>query len=289
MNYDKQQDVVYGYKDGMGLIMDVFTPSAKRNGAAVIWLLSGGFRSNLGFDNSSRGYLPPSFISRFKRSTHSLLDAGYVVFAVAHSSAPKYRIDEIIPEISRAVRFIRHHAERFGISPHRIGIRSGSAGGMLSLMAATAAPAPDPEAEDPVDRTSSQVQAVVAYFPPADLLNFRDPHTTFPPDDFHYWDEETQLFERVVNPEERKAILRRCSPITHASADSPPILLLHGDEDEVVPIQQSELFAARLKEVGVEHRLIVARGKGHGWEPSEGELNEIIGWFDQYLLVDEQV
>ncbi len=288
MNYEKKQDVVYGYKDGMGLIMDVFTPSAKRNGAAVIWLLSGGFRSNLGFDNSSRGYLSPRVISNFKRSVHSLLDAGYVVFAVAHSSAPKYRIDEIIPEISRAVRFIRHHAEHFGIAPHRIGIRSASAGGMLSLMVATAAPAPDPEAEDLIDRTSSQVQAVVAYFPPTDLLNFGYPHTTFSPTDFHYWDEESQHFERIVDPEERKAILRRCSPITHANADSPPILLVHGDEDEVVAIQQSELFAARLQEVGVEHRLIVAKGKGHGWEPSADELDDIIGWFDQYLLADEQ-
>ncbi|MBT4497777.1 MAG: prolyl oligopeptidase family serine peptidase [Gemmatimonadetes bacterium] len=289
MNYDQQQDydhqqsVVYGYKDGMGLIMDALIPTQHQNGAAVIALNSGGFSSNL--DKFS------DFPQR--RFTKCLLNAGYIVFIVAHSSSPKYRIDEIIPDISRAIRFIRHHAGRFGIDPHRIGIRGSSSGGMLSLMAATTPLAADPEAKDPVDRVSSQVQAVVAYFPPTDFIELTRAHSLnhppldlhYSPLDFHNWDEEAQRYERVIDPEETKAIFRQCSPTTHISADTPPTLLLHGDEDERIPIQQSELFAARLRELGVPHKLIVAKGKGHGWDPPlENELNEIWGWFDRYLL-----
>ena len=292
MEYDHQKNVVYGYKDGMGLILDVLTPSTKRNGAAVISLLSAGCRSNLGFDTPSRGSLDPRLIGGFQKSAQCFIDAGYVVFAVAHSSAPKYQVDEIIPDISRAVRFIRYHAERFDINSERIGIRGGSTGGMLSLMAATAPPTADIEHEDPVERISSHVQAVVAYFPPTDLLNWISYNVnwvSFTPFDFHSWCEESRRFERVVDPDELKAILHRCSPINHANANSPPSLLVHGDEDDSVPIQQSELFIVRLKEVDVAHKLIVAKGEGHGWAPTDDELNEMRDWFDRYLLADAQV
>ncbi|NKB71302.1 MAG: prolyl oligopeptidase family serine peptidase [Candidatus Latescibacteria bacterium] len=326
MEYDHHKDVVYGYKDGMGLVMDVLTPSTKRNGAAVLSLVSGGYRSSpswLMVDGISpsvkqeteevmsvvRSGARPSlgfgkfpqeaFLrgrTRFFQAHHSLLEAGYAVFVVAHSSSPKYRLDEIIPDISRAVRFIRHNAEGFGFDPDRIGIRGGSSGGGLSLMAAMAPPPPDPEHEDPVERVSSRIQAAVAYFSPTDLLNFGEPDRNAiecfydrlghkrPHHDFHAWREETQSYERVDDAEEGKAILCRCSAITHVSADSPPTLLLHGDEDELVPLQQSESLAARLREAGVAHKLIVAKGQGHGWDTSDDELAAIRGWFDRYLL-----
>ena len=290
MKYDYQQDLVYGYKDGMGLLMDVFIPTTNRNGAAVISVRNGSFRSRVGNN--------PIDIAQRSR-VKCLLDAGYVVFAVALSSSPKYRFDEIIPDISRAVRFIRYHAERFGINPYRIGIRGHSSGAFLSLMAATAPPTADPEDEDPVDRVSSHVQAVAANCSPTDLLHFGDQNTTCidhvhsqlghrPPwSDFHSWCEETQRFERILNPEETKAILRKCSPINHTSVDTPPMLLLYGDKDEAIPIQQAELLVAHLEELGVPHKLIIAKGEGHDWEPSESELKEISGWFDQYLYCRE--
>ena len=270
MNYHHQQDVVYGYKDGMGLIMDVLTPSKKCNRAAVIWILSGSMRSNLGFDNPSRGTLSENLINAFKQSAHCLLDAGYVVFAVAHSSTPKYRCDEVIPDSSRAVRFIRYHAERFGIDPQCIGIISDASGTIPSLMVATAPFAPG--GEDPVDRESSQVQAVVVHCPGTDLLNFGDQNTTptefwgkpHPFSDFHYWDEEAQRFERILDREKMRELLCQCSPITHVSATTPPTLLLHGEEDQAIPLQQSELFAARLQELGVPHKLM-SSAPGFSW------------------------
>ena len=125
---DHQRDLVYGYKDGMGLIMDVFTPQENPNRSAVLWVLSQSMRSSLGFEEDARGLLSVSLRDAFKRSTQCLLDAGYAVLAVAHSSTPKYRIDEIIPNIARAVRFVRHRADRFGIDPDRIGIIGDASG-----------------------------------------------------------------------------------------------------------------------------------------------------------------
>lgn len=289
--YDHEKDVVYGYKDGMALVMDVFTPVGQLNGAGVIQVVAGGMMSSPRWSHEAAK----------RRSVQALLEKGYVVFAVAHSSQPKYSADEIGPDMSRAVRFIRHHAERFYIHPQRIGITGGSSGGQVSLYAATAPPPPNPEAEDPVDRESSEIQAVVVFFPGTDMANFGSPGTTIVQHfhsldyridaafDFHRWDNETKRFERVTDPELRLEIFRQNSPISHVNAGDPPVLLFHGDQDKTVPIQQSRIFVSRLKEVGIPHKLIVAEGKGHGWElPLENQFEEITGWFDQYLLPGEK-
>jgi acetyl esterase/lipase len=287
--YDHQQDVVYGYKDGMALVMDVFTPEVERNGGGVIVVMSGGMHSSPRMSHRA-GDSP---------EVQNLLSAGYTIFAVAHSSAPRYTMDDIRGDLPRAVRFIRHHADRFGVHPRRLGIMGHSSGGHMSLLAAAAPPPADPEAADPVDRESSRVQAVVAYYPTVDNLNVGKPNTTLLQHflsqerkgpsavfDFHRWDPDTNRFERVVDPEARKEIFRQTSPLTHTTSEHPPTLLFHGDKDELVPIQQSELLAQRLRDVGVPHKLIVARGEGHGWRPVDAHQAEMSKWFDQYLLGD---
>ena len=80
-------------------------------------------------------------------------------------------------------------------------------------------------------------------------------------------------------------VFRANSPLVHVTADDPPTLLFHGDQDGMVPMQQSELFAARMREVGVECKLVVAKGEGHGWKtPLPYESSEITQWFGRHLL-----
>ena len=98
-------------------------------------------------------------------SIDELLKRGYTVFAVVHGSQPRFTIPEIVKDMNRAVRFIRFHAKDYHIDPDRIGITGGSAGGHLSLMQGTAGDTGDKNAKDPVDQTSSRVQAVGCFFP----------------------------------------------------------------------------------------------------------------------------
>ena len=65
------------------------------------------------------------------------------------------------------------------------------------------------------------------------------------------------------------------SPITHVSRDDPPTLILHGDRDELVPLQQSKTFIGRLNGASVEAKLVVKEGAGHGW-PDIGRDMEVI-------------
>ncbi len=150
--FSRTEDVIYGRKHGTALTMDVFRPSRDANGAAVIWVVSGGW-------TSSHEAVSPAF-------ARPLVERGYTVFAVVHGSKPRYTVPEIVPDIHRAVRFIRHHAGDYAIDPGRIGIAGASAGGHLALMLATAGDQGDPAAKDPVDREPSRVQAVACFFPP---------------------------------------------------------------------------------------------------------------------------
>jgi acetyl esterase/lipase len=278
-SFNRQQDVIYGRKDGLALTMDVFQP-AKPNGAAAIICISGGWVSK--HEN-----INPIFASE-------MLKRGYTVFAVVHGSQPKYTIPECVNDIHRAVRYIRAHADDFQIDPNRIAISGASAGGHLSLMLGCEPREGDPNAADPVERATSRVQAVGCFFPPTDFLNYGKPgvkslgiepnHRFKPPFDFRAQDPATKLLV-PVDLTTREKICKEMSPIYHVSAGDAPTLILHGDADELVPLQQSEIIIEKFKEAGVPAELIVKKGAGHGLWPSmlTTDFATIVNWFDTYL------
>jgi dipeptidyl aminopeptidase/acylaminoacyl peptidase len=73
------------------------------------------------------------------------------------------------------------------------------------------------------------------------------------------------------------------SPITHVSKDSAPALIVHGDADKLVPIQQAELIIAKYKECGVPCELVVKKGAGHGGPAFQNEVKTLADWFDKHL------
>lgn len=279
--YDRKQDVIYGRKYGMALTMDVFQPKEKTNGLGIVFVVSGGWFS--GHDTAG-GHLP-----RFK----FLLDRGYTVFSVVHGSQPKFSIPEIFEDMNRAVRFIRYHAKDYGIDPDQLGVTGASAGGHLSLMLGTAGSEGKADAKDPIDRVSSRVQAVACFFPPTDFLDYGKPGENaigrgilwnyagaF---DFKELDPYARKLNPVTDEEKIKELGRAVSPITHVTADDPPTLLVHGDKDWLVPIQQSEIMIEKLKAAGVEAKLVVKAGGDHGWPDMNPELAQIADWFDGHL------
>jgi acetyl esterase/lipase len=278
-SFTRKEDVIYGRKYGTALTMDVFTPKKDANGAAVIWVVSGGWFSS--HEAINRVWVEP------------YLKRGYTVFAVVHGSQPKFTIPEVLQDMHRAVRFIRHHAKDYGIDPQRIGITGGSAGGHLSLMLGTAGAKGDPKAKDPVERESSRVQAVACFFPPTDFLNYGEKgkdaigrgilanfRTAF---DVREYDKQTKALERITDEAKILDLGRKISPITYVTSDDPPTLIIHGDADKLVPIQQAEVIVAKLKEVGVPAELVVKKGAGHGWPHWEQDATQFADWFDKYL------
>jgi acetyl esterase/lipase len=263
--YKITPDVVYGHKAGMALTFDVIHPK-KPNGAAVLVMMSGGWFSFWvppeTFTNpDAPGY---AFLKYFKEP----VDHGYTLFIVRHGSAPQFKVPEAVADVRRVVRYIRLNAEKFGIDPNRIGVCGGSAGGHLSLMLGTASDNGDAKSKDEVDRVSDRVQAVVAYFPPVDLREWVGKLT----DKYPALGFDPKLADSV-------------SPILQVSADDPPTLLIHGDKDDLVKLDNSERILAAFKKEKVPCELIVIKGAGHGFFGEQGDraAKALVDWFDKYL------
>jgi len=265
--FTRTEDVIYGRKFGTALTLDVFQP-AKTNGVGIIFMVSGGWFSH--HDSISAPKLQP------------FLDRGYTVFAVVHGSQPKFIVTEIVQDIHRAVRFIRHNAAKFGVDPERLGITGASAGGHLTLTIAVKGSPGNPEAKDPVDRESSAVQCAACFFPPTDFLNYGGPGEdavgvgtlkNFKP----------AFGPRSDTAEGRQELGREISPIYFIHSNMPPVLIIHGDADKLVPIYQAEIFIKSCEEMGVTAKLFVHRGGGHGWPGLNQELPILADWFDEYL------
>ena len=192
-----------------------------------------------------------------------------------HCAAPRFRHPAHIEDAQRAVRFVRHHAEEFGIDPERIGAAGGSSGGHLVSLLGVLDGDGNPDDLSPVNRESAKVQAVVARAAPTDLKLFSRPTALF---GFAARGEHTLEFRHLVE----------ASPVTHVTADDPPFLLIHGDADETVPFEHSEVMRAALQEVGVAVELLPVPGGGHG-PTFRGAVNppdyigRMIAWFDEHL------
>lgn len=272
----RTEDIVYGRKWGMALTLDLFQPE-KPNGSGLLFLVNGGWLSSKS---------TPLMVTVRPSDYEIFLKRRYTVFAIVTSSQPKFTITEEIEDVLRAVRFVRSNANRFGIDPNRLGVMGASAGGHLSLSIATRGGPGDPVATDPVDQERSDVQAVACFFPPTDFLNYGSPNASgvgvgpMAP-------LQVAFGPRSLTPEGREELGREISPIYYLTNKLPPTLIIHGDLDKVVPLQQSEVFVEKAKSLGVKNvELIVRQGKGHGWGDfwkSTADITAFADWFDRHL------
>jgi acetyl esterase/lipase len=276
-NYTRTEDVIYGRKFGTALTMDVYTPKENANGKGIIWCVSGGWFS-----------AKPAGVGLAKE----FVDRGYVVFAVVHGSQPKFTIPEVLEDMHRAVRFIKFNAKKYHVDPDKLGIAGGSAGGHLSLMQGNAFKEGNPKAPDLIDRESSKVAAIACFYPPTDFLNYGKEGDSALGDGilknfkapFDFREFKDGRFVEITDEAKRREIAKAISPAYHVKKDSAPALIIHGDADKLVPIQQAELIGAKYKEAGVPFELVVKKGAAHGWKGLDQDVKTLADWFDKYLL-----
>jgi len=263
--------VVYGRRGERNLPLDVLTPG-KPNGLGVLVLVSGGWKSG------QPGTFPAWMAA-------PLLRHGYTVFAIYHVSQPDATVMEISDDMHRAVRYVRHHAQDYGVDPQRLGVTGGSAGGHLSLMLATRGRPGPSDAADPVERESSAVQAVAIFFPVTDLLNLGKSTENLgdggPPKSFR-----RAFGPQATNRPMWKVIGRESSPIYHVTTNLPPVLVYHGDADTLTPLEQSEWFVEMAHAVGRPIKLVVHPGGKHGWLTMVFDVQKFADWFDEHLRRD---
>jgi acetyl esterase/lipase len=270
--FTRTEDVIYGRAFGTALTLDVFRP-AQPNGLGVVYVVSGGWYS-------AHEAIAPKVLQ-------PLLHHGYTVFAVVHGSNPRFHIPEIFAQMERSVRFIRTHAAEYGIDPDRIGVSGGSAGGHLSLMLATRGGPGQPDAKDPVDRQSSAVQAVACFFPPTDFLNYGRPGESAVGEGT-LKDFRSAFGDVPTAPEAKRKFAESISPIYHVKPGVPPVFIIHGDADRLVPIQQAQSFLEQVQAAGGRGKLDTRAGALHGWSNWEGDVDLFARWFDEQLKPAER-
>ena len=180
---------------------------------------------------------------------------GYAVAAINYRLSQHAVFPAQIEDCKAAIRWLRANAAKYHLDSDRVGVWGASAGGHLVAMLGTTGGVKELEGTGGNPDQSSHVRCVVDWFGPSDLLTMAGSHDN--PDS-----PEACLIGGPVQENKEKA--RKASPLTYVSRDSAPFLIMHGDQDNTVPLGQSEALAEALKKAGVEVTLVVVPGNGHG-------------------------
>jgi len=238
----------------MALTFDVFRPKDNANGIGVLFMVSGGWVSSW--------VEPKQRMPMFKH----LLGKGYTVIAVRHGSSPRYVVPECVGDVQLALSYVAKHASEWQIDPKRLGVFGFSAGGHLSLMLGTVGGTKSGSDE------IARVAAVVAVFPPTDLVPFVDP--------------KSPLREQFPALKFEPSRAEFFSPLMQVTADDAPTLLYHGDKDELVPLWHSEKIQKAFDAVKVENNLVVIKDAAHGFNEDGNRrlATDMVDWFDRHLV-----
>ena len=232
-------------------------PDTGENLPLIIWVHGGAWHGG-----DKKHYTPKEY-----------LKTGYAGASINYRLSQHAIFPAQIEDVKAAVRWLRANAETYRLDPNRFAAWGSSAGGHLVAMLGTTGDVAEFEVGENL-KVSSQVQAVVDYFGPTDFLQM-DAQSL--PDGLVHDAPDSPESQLVGGPiQEYKDRVARANPITYVSKDDCPFLIIHGDQDKLVPYQQSVLLKDALEETGVRVTFYRVEGGGHGWfrDPKVPELTK---------------
>lgn len=259
-----QRDVPYASTANRAQTLDIYLPKNAQGPLPVIVWVHGG-----GWSGGSKFPCPPL----------PMVNRGYAVVSVEYRFSQEAIFPAQINDCKAAIRFLRANHEKYGLDPDRIGAWGGSAGGHLVALLGTSGQAKELEGDGPNKEFSSGVQCVVDWFGPTDMLQIGKFPSSIKHDAAN--SPEALLLGGLI--QERKDLVRAANPITYVTKDAPPFLIMHGDRDNLVPYNQSELLETALKQAGTEVTLYKVVGGGHGGWRDPKVLPMVEKFFDKHL------
>ena len=260
-----QRDLAYVANGHERQKLDLYTPPGATNPLPlIIWIHGGAWK--LG--------------SKENCPALRYLEHGYAVASINYRLSQHAVFPAQIEDCKAAVRWLRVHAKDNNLDPNRFAAWGSSAGGHLVALLGTSGGVKEFEVGANLE-VSSRVQAVVDWFGPIDFTQMSKYSLPNSPFDHDAADSpESQLLGGAVPQNKAKAA--KASPLTYVSRDDPPFLIMHGNKDNLVPYQQSELLRDALKKSGVPVMLKIVEGAGHGFGGREID-EQVAEFFAQHL------
>lgn len=258
------KDLVYAKVGERELKLDVFWDKNAENAMPLIVCVHGG-----AWTSGSKDWCPAL----------RMVKSGYIVSSINYRLSQHAPFPAQIHDCKGAIRWLRANAKKYHIDPKRVGVWGGSAGGHLVALLGTTAG--NEKLEGAVGgnlEQSSRVQAVCDFFGPTDLFAF------YKDKENRHYDYTTTVVGRLLGGPiaEKKELAESANPVNHITADDSPFLIMHGDKDDLVPMKHSDILSEALKKAGVETKLHVVKGAGHGF--GGPEINKITDkFFDKHL------
>ena len=261
------RDLEYVPGGGKSRSLDLYVPEKTPDHPLplVVWIHGGGWRQGT---KSGGPFFP-------------LLTHGYACASVEYRLSDEAKYPAQIHDCKAAIRYLRSHAKEYGIDGDHIGVWGGSAGGHLVALLGTSGDVKEVEGDEGVTGVSSRVQAVCDWFGPADFLKFHTAPTSIKKNAAD--SPLTLLFGGTL--EEKHDLAVQASPVTWVSKDDPPFLIMHGDKDPLVAPAQSRELDELLKNAGVDVKLVILEGAGHGGPmfQTPDSINTVRAFFDRTL------
>lgn len=265
-----KNDVVYSEIDGQPLHLQILRPGMEPDlrFPLILYIQGSGWRKQDCYNE-----LP---------NLYPLAKAGYVVASVEHRASTVAPFPAAVTDVKAAIRFLRAHADEFCIDPEQVGVFGSSSGGHLALMTGLTGDMEEFKNDQYADQ-SDAVKAIVDFFGPTDVTHINDAPRG-PELDLEGVQPEDDFFGGCVR--EHPEISQKGNPLNYVTPNRklPPILIAHGDQDDLVPFQQSVLMYDKLKECNQLVEFYKVLSVGHGiymW--TEEMMDIVVRFFEMYL------
>lgn len=261
-NVEVTGNIEYAKVGDKSLQLDMYRPkNLTKPVPALVFIHGGGWRA--GKRNDYRFYC------------QRYASKGYIAATVTYRLSQEAYFPAAVQDVKTAIRYLRANAEKYKIDPDHLCTIGGSAGGYLSMMAGYSSEVGEFEGDAGNKGVSSRVQAVVNLYGPTDLTK-----------PIAHENSVVMAFLEGKTYKQAPDLFKKASPLTYVSKDDPPTLILHGTVDAIVPIEQSDLLAEKLKGVGVRYIYDRLPGWPHAMDVA-APVNDRCTWFiDRFLAAN---
>jgi acetyl esterase/lipase len=240
----RYKDVVYATVEGKDLALDIYLPAGVATPPLLVWVHGGAWRSG------TKASVPMAFI-----------DNGFATASLDFRQSTDARFPAQVHDIKAAIRFLRAKAGEFGYRVDRIAIGGSSSGGHLAALVGVTNG--DKELEGTVGtclQQSSSVNAILDYYGASNLMTILSQSTP------HGLSVREPALDLLIGgrPDKVEALAKLASPVNHVDKDDPPLLLIHGDQDPQMPINQAHELQGAYERLGLDVQFDVVHGGAHG-------------------------